>query len=375
MPRNRSVLMLGASLFLLVLVAGACSQSGTNVEAMSEPEATSAPTADEIVDQESPGSVEAPYTQSEVPPTESAAAEDAAPAAGTGGQDSAGDPPPEQGAGPPPGEGAGPATETGGPTTPLDQNSPCLTAVQNASIDCETDSDHNVIESNGLPTDAMMVGISDGGWNGQWPEPQDYTGDNAFFVPKQVELVSDPPTSVMNTAGVTANGIPFFFPYAPGNGQGADCALVTDEGECLRDAVAAGEMDECGGHTGRGNDYHYHDTPTCLIQDLEDGTVVGYMLDGLPIYANPLPGSTAFESCGGYVSPEGIVHYAFQDGFPYLTACMLGQFTEGPRTGGSEVYTGDQDTRATGSITGFTEDDNGCHVMTFSTGQELTYCH
>ena len=148
----------------------------------------------------------------------------------------------------------------------------CMTAVGNATIECHDD--HIVIESNGLPEHTVMVGIGAGAWNGQWPTAQDYTGNNAFYIPTLFELDEEPHYFVRNVAGVTANGIPIFLPTAPGRAGSEECldlplpegALA--QGECLRDPVGVGEMDECGGHTGRGNDYHYHATPTCLLREL-----------------------------------------------------------------------------------------------------------
>lgn len=256
-------------------------------------------------------------------------------------------------------------------------SSDCPTAVGSAVVTCSDD--QIIIESNGLPDHDVMVGIEEGGWNGQWPTEQDYTGSNAFVVPTEVTLVEQPLATVMNTAGVTANGIPFFFPHAPGQAGSSECLELPDEAvgsdECLRDPVLAGEMDVCGGHVGRGDDYHYHATPTCLLGEVEDGAIVGYMLDGIPMFAEPLEGSTEYDGCSsGYVSPEGLLHYAFLDSYPYLTDCMLGEFSEGPQTSGSDVFTGDLDPQSSGSIVGFELDDDGCQVMTFSSGSELRHC-
>ncbi|RLE25425.1 MAG: hypothetical protein DRJ50_02965 [Actinobacteria bacterium] len=55
-----------------------------------------------------------------------------------------------------------------------------MTAVGNASIVCLQDA--TVIESNGLPDHEVMVGIEAGGWNGQWPTAQDYTGECGAYV-------------------------------------------------------------------------------------------------------------------------------------------------------------------------------------------------
>ncbi|MEM9467439.1 MAG: YHYH protein [Actinomycetota bacterium] len=266
-----------------------------------------------------------------------------------------------------------PLTQDGAADQAAGVETGCLTAVGNATVACG--SEQIVIESNGLPEHELMVGISEGGWNGQWPTTQDYTGSNAFSVPTDVTLLDEPLATVMNTAGVTANGIPFFFPHAPGSG---DCVVDLEDagGECLRDPVADGEMDVCGGHTGRGDDYHYHATPTCLIEELPEGAVIGYLLDGIPMYAEPIEGSVPYDGCtSGWVSPDGLLHHAFQDSYPYLTDCMLGAFTEGPSTTGAEVYTGDLDVRANGEIVGFVEDEDGCHTMTFESGAELFHCH
>jgi len=37
-----------------------------------------------------------------------------------------------------------------------------------------------------------MVGIEEGGWNGQWPTAQDYTGENAFMTSTSTLLVDEP---------------------------------------------------------------------------------------------------------------------------------------------------------------------------------------
>lgn len=253
----------------------------------------------------------------------------------------------------------------------------CMRAVSNATIECG--SNVIVIESNGLPDHQMMVGVKSGGWNGQWPQAQDYTGNNAYTIPAKPALAAQPTLTVRNAAGVAANGVPIFFPHAPGREGSSECldisifeGRIVDQG-CLRDPVAVGEMDNCGGHTGRGNDYHYHGTPTCMLEKLEEGEIAGYMLDGLPIYATAIEGSKPYAKCGGYISPAGEIHYAFTPGFPYVTACMLGTFDEGPRTRGSNVYTGGLPRNA-GDIVGFIVDEKGCQQMQFSSGSVLNYC-
>lgn len=274
------------------------------------------------------------------------------------------------------------ADETADETTSADIESDhehnCMVAVGNATIECGDDL--VVIESNGLPEHAVMVGIEAGGWNEQWPAAQGYTGNNAFFIPTNTVLVDEPHYFVRNVAGVAANGIPIFLPTAPGRAGGEECLDLPlpdgalPDGECLRDPVKVGEMDECGGHTGRGNDYHYHATPTCLLESLGLDAIAGYMLDGIPVYAEPLEGAVLYEHCGAYISLDGTLHYAFTEDYPYVAACLLGQYSEGPRTQGSTVFTGGHDNHDLGPITQYYIDEDGCQHMVFGSEIELIHC-
>lgn len=63
-----------------------------------------------------------------------------------------------------------------------------------------------------------------------------------------------------------------------------------------------------------------------------------------------------------------MLHQVFQDAYPYLTDCMLGEFCERPRSQGADVYTGGLDAPRLGEITGFDEDLDGCHIIVFADG-------
>ena len=264
-------------------------------------------------------------------------------------------------------------------TTPIPQarRVACASGVGNATISC---SDQRLtLESNGLPQHEVMVGIDSGAWNAQWPAAKVYRGANAFAVPRIPELAPQPTLTVRNAAGVAVNGVPIFFPHAPGKAGKDSClrfdglqGIVTDT-SCLRDPVAAGEMDDCGGHTGRGGDYHYHGEPTCLRDRLPTGTILGYMLDGFPVYADPLPGSVAYQACGGHISPAGAIHYAFSDTYPYVTGCLLGLFQEGPRTRGVREYDGKVG-RSPGVITDHEFLRGTCQALTFARAGRIEHC-
>ena len=71
---------------------------------------------------------------------------------------------------------------------PIVTASPCLGPTGSAALDCGER--HIRISSNGLPSHAMMIGIADGAWNAQWPMAQNYSGSNAFLLPRVPQLAA-----------------------------------------------------------------------------------------------------------------------------------------------------------------------------------------
>ena len=126
------------------------------------------------------------------------------------------------------------------------------------------------VESNGMPDHPMMVGIT--AWQQQVPIPQAYTGRNAWQIPLFPKL-SDKPVSAKKelfrgAIALAVNGVPIF--NALNNRK--------------EDTFLAGELDEYGGHCGRGDDYHYHTAPIHLEKAVGKGNPIGYALDGFPLY-------------------------------------------------------------------------------------------
>ena len=70
------------------------------------------------------------------------------------------------------------------------------------------------IESNGLPTHPMMVGITS--WQQQVPMPQKYFGENAWQVPLHPVPAANPVSTkdrfLRGAIAIAANGIPIFNP-------------------------------------------------------------------------------------------------------------------------------------------------------------------
>ncbi|MEQ8284452.1 YHYH protein [Thalassospira sp.] len=153
--------------------------------------------------------------------------------------------------------------------------------------DCYTDEiSHLVCErdkarfsANGLPDPShpVMTGITAS--NQQFPAAHDFD----FEIILNPRLASNPTPTQAGPVGVAVNGVPIFDPstQGPANQQTGK----------RPSAFEAGELDACGGHAGRGDDYHYHIAPKCLIDDLGNQWVdidkkpVGYAMDGFPILA------------------------------------------------------------------------------------------
>jgi hypothetical protein len=122
----------------------------------------------------------------------------------------------------------------------------------------------------------MMVGIT--GNNQQMPIPHNLE----IRLPRSPALAPTPTETAEGAIGVAVNGVPIFSPDTQGPVQPETGRPVS--------AAEAGELDTCGGHAGRGDDYHYHRAPNCLIEDLgadwvEGGKPIGYAADGFPILA------------------------------------------------------------------------------------------
>ena len=143
----------------------------------------------------------------------------------------------------------------------------------------ECTGDHAHFLSNGLPDEShpLMKGIR--GSNQQFPAPHHHETS----VPLSPKLARHPTATAEGAIGIAVNGVPIFSPDTQGPVQ-------PDTGRPVS-ALAAGELDECGGHAGRGDDYHYHTAPRCLIEELgpqrieENRQPIGFAMDGFPILA------------------------------------------------------------------------------------------
>jgi hypothetical protein len=164
----------------------------------------------------------------------------------------------------------------------------------------------------------MMVNIT--AWIAQVPIPQPYMDDNAWQIPRN-PVYTDNNVSIddelqRGAIALASNGIPIFNPI---NASG----LVSKD---------LGELDDFGGHTGRGDDYHYC-TALLHLEATSGNMPIAFALDGFPVYGSAEPdGATmvTLDAHHGHEWADGSYHYHGTETFPFLVASMRGAVTLDP---------------------------------------------
>ena len=220
-----------------------------------------------------------------------------------------------------------------------------------------------LVGSDGMADHPMMIGITS--WQQQVPLPQAYFGSNAWQVPLH-PVVAPSPIPIHNrflrgAVALAVNGIPIFNPQ-------------NNRGEVSQDI---GELDKWGGHSGRGDDYHYHIIPLHLQSVVGKSLPVAYALDGYPVYGTTEPDGGAMrklDACGGHEDAKVGYHYHGTGKSPYVFSAFHGVVTE--VEGQVDPQPRAQPVReATGPlrgavITGFAADGPGAWKLTYTVGGE-----
>lgn len=185
------------------------------------------------------------------------------------------------------------------------------------SVTC--DSSYAYISSDTYPNHDKMNGIT--GTNEQIPVPaKDYSA------PIQLS-----PSGISNTItidaalGVAVNGVPIYDYSSQGE-------LDVFNYDPNHDTFVLGQLDYCGGHSGRGDDYHYHTRPSCMIDVMSnqsDDAIIGWAYDGYPIYDLNNPDGTIVASgdldlCNGQEDDTFGYRYHMSVSAPYGPQCLRG---------------------------------------------------
>jgi len=156
---------------------------------------------------------------------------------------------------------------------------------------------------------------------------EDYNGSNSawkqnpntisqmnytFRIPLNPKEATIKTATPMGPMGVSLNGIPIFNQYAAGH--------VALSGEI-------NSFDQYNGHPAPGGDYHYHLEPTWLTTNNGKSALLGFLLDGFPVYGPLENGKTIVNgdldvyhghTCATADYPNGIYHYHITSADPYI---------------------------------------------------------
>ena len=158
--------------------------------------------------------------------------------------------------------------------------------------------------------------------------------------------------NVLGTLGFTVSGLPI---YGPTEGP-------QPPAQAFGDPVYNKIMDTCGGHTGPAREYHHHAITLAQQCNLSKQKILGYALDGFPIYTtlgclntkctksavmksgyvktgDPTTNSWdaytyktskatgVLDACNGRAQPDGTYGYHVTTDFPYIIGCFAGTAT------------------------------------------------
>ena len=188
------------------------------------------------------------------------------------------------------------------------------------TINCDTE--YANLHSSTYPEHDLMNGIT--GSNEQIPVPaKDYSS------PIRLNSTALSPglyTTRDAALGVAVNGVPIY-DYSSG-GELDINNWIYDSND---DTNALGQLDDCGGHAGRGDDYHYHKKPSCMIEMMlnkDQNPILGWGFDGYPIYGDQSPDGTPIGSLGvcNHIGDETFGYrYHTSNAPPYIIMCLVGE--------------------------------------------------
>ena len=145
------------------------------------------------------------------------------------------------------------------------------------------------------------------------PNRIDLNANYTYKIPLNPTAASNPRPTQLGSIGLALNGVSFYNQYAGPNNQ-----PLTDEID---------SFDQYNGHPQRVGEYHYHVEPTYLTQSQGNNVLLGFLLDGFPVYGPFENGARVVNSLldeyhghehvtANY--PEGIYHYHITDADPYI---------------------------------------------------------
>jgi len=192
-------------------------------------------------------------------------------------------------------------------------------SVCGSSVNVYRDGDTVVVEANGVPNHGspyFAVGNScyeadtNAGFHANPSQIQAQT--LVFRIPVTPTVAATKEATPLGPIGVSLNGVPFYNQYAAGR-------------QPLGDEKVS--FDQYGGHPQQQGGYHYHVEPVSLTASEGKDGLLGFLLDGYPVYGPQENGhavsNSELDDYHGHTSatadyPEGIYHYHVTDADPYI---------------------------------------------------------
>tara|TARA_B110000046_G_scaffold17467_1_gene16765 strand:+ start:34 stop:789 length:756 start_codon:yes stop_codon:yes gene_type:complete len=145
------------------------------------------------------------------------------------------------------------------------------------------------------------------------PNRIDLNANFTYKIPLNPAPAANPRPTRLGSIGVALNGVSFYNQYA-----GPNNLPLTNE---------INSFDQYNGHPQGVGEYHYHVEPTYLTQNQGNNVLLGFLLDGFPVYGPFENGARVVNSLldeyhghehvtANY--PEGIYHYHITDADPYI---------------------------------------------------------
>lgn len=202
-----------------------------------------------------------------------------------------------------------------------------LAASWGDNVTVSIDGDNLVISSDGLPDHGTLAGYATFGGNDVAVAAANPTTITIPLVPAASDVQTQ---SSLGAIGIAVSGAVFFNPY---EGDGSTVALADN----FTDDAGNPFLDDCNGHPiPTSGQYHYHGIPRCISDVIdsagEHSRLVGYLLDGFPIYG-PLGEDGGapddLDACLGHFGatpefPDGVYHYHTTESSPFISACYAG---------------------------------------------------
>ncbi len=190
--------------------------------------------------------------------------------------------------------------------------------------DVYLEGDFVVVQSNGLPDHKspyyQNTQWSDkyeayNGSNGNWNQNPNTiaSGNMTFKIPLNPKEATNHSATPLGPIGVSLNGVAFYNQYA-----GPNNTPLTNE---------INSFDQYNGHPQQQGSYHYHVEPLYLTSENGRDALLGFLLDGFPVYGPIEDGNAVLnadlDAYHGHSHattdyPDGIYHYHITDADPYL---------------------------------------------------------